>query len=130
MIICIADKNGLVHIAEFSTPNKYWSVCGKSISKSENTNTFAADAPIKTGCSNCHSYYDKVYVEDLNLSPREVRGTLSTYLDELYGWIQADVLIPEFKYSSYMSRNSRAIDKLQQRCISRINKHVPNTKRR
>lgn len=124
-MICITDKGGIIHIVDYGSRGKYRTLCYKKIHKSDNVNTFAADAAIRNGCPTCMSAQNQMDFDDLKFSPRSARGVLIEFLTELLLWSSGEQFVtPEIMYGDAAARDTRAIKRYKKLVTNRAG-YVP-----
>jgi hypothetical protein len=129
MIICITDKKGVIHIADFISSGICKTICGKRICKADFVNYFAADNSIRTGCQDCHHIHEEDHQYDLDNNIRAMHNSFLEDIFEKFGWLK-NFMTTEYLYTNLIERDSVSHARLQRKVLYRVNRYAAPNKRR
>jgi hypothetical protein len=82
----------------------YRTMCSKTFTKKMWLNTLAADNTFPGICTTCKTYYDDMYISDLNDDPQMARNEVQMGYYDLPDWHHADIEGPKAKFEDTMDR--------------------------
>lgn len=114
MFAVLFTRNGDVHAVSYRLNNgNYRTICGKNFPKSTMMNTLASDNTFPGICSTCKSYYDEMYLDDLEYDPRLACSESSTKYNDVLEFQRFNIEGPKARYEDLMDRHWQRLVRYQ-----------------